>query len=76
MKTSLIQFANGASPREPYGTLTAILLHEDNANVSLVNHDANIPLANGDSIEWSGLIEICMIVTGLVVFQSKYTTLL
>jgi hypothetical protein len=58
MKTSLIQFANGASPREPYGTLTVILLHEDNANVSLVNHDANIPLATGDSIEWSGLIEI------------------
>lgn len=58
MKTSLIHFTNGASPREPYGTITAILLHEDNAIVSLVNHDANIPLANDDSIEWSGLIEI------------------
>lgn len=58
MKTSLIQFTNGASPREPYGTLTAIFLHGSNANVSLVNHDANIQLANDDSIEWSGLIEI------------------
>lgn len=58
MKTSLIQFANGACPREPYGTLTAIHLHEESANVSLVNHDANISLANGDSVEWSGLIEI------------------
>lgn len=58
MKTSLIQFANGASLREPYSTLTAILLHEDNANISLINHNANILLASGDSIEWSGLIEI------------------
>jgi hypothetical protein len=58
MKTSLIKFSNGASPREPYGTLTAILLYEENATVSLVNHEATISLAKGDSVEWSGLIEI------------------
>ncbi|CRL31271.1 unnamed protein product [Penicillium camemberti] len=58
MKTSLIQFANGASLREPYSTLTAILLYEDNTNVSLINHNANILLVSGNSIEWSGLIEI------------------
>lgn len=58
MKTSLILFANGASPREPYGTLTAISIQGGTATVSLVNHDAKIPIANGDSIEWSGLIEI------------------
>lgn len=57
MKTSLIQFTKGASPREPYGTLTAISSDEDKATISLVNHDINITLSDGDSIEWSGLIE-------------------
>lgn len=58
IKTSLIQFANGVSPWEPYSTLTVILLYEDNVNVSLINHNANILLATGDLIEWSRLIEI------------------
>jgi hypothetical protein len=58
MKTSLIKFSNGASPREPYGSLTTILLYEGKATVSLVNHDAKLSLAEGDSVEWSGLIEI------------------
>lgn len=58
MKTSIIQFAKGASPREPYGTLTAVSLDDDKATISLVNHDIQIALADGDSIEWSGLIEV------------------
>lgn len=58
MKTSLIQFAKGASPREPYATLTAIHVHNNNVQVSLVNHDSEISLISDDSVEWSGLIEI------------------
>lgn len=56
MKTSLIQFVKGASPREPYGTLIAVSPHDDKATVSLVNHDVQIFLETGE--EWSGLIEI------------------
>lgn len=66
MKTSLIQFTNGASPREPYGILTAIDLHEKTATVSLVNHDTEITIAESDSIEWSGLIEIIKIINSCV----------
>lgn len=60
MKTSLIRFAKGASPREPYGTLTPISRHEDGekGTVSLVNHDVQITLEDGKSVEWSGLIEV------------------
>ena len=57
MITRLIRFNKGATPRESYGLLIPIQCGEE-LMISLVNHDVRMTPKIGQSVEFSGLIEI------------------